>query len=255
VSGYLKAVLRLPGRLGLGAVILAQAVHVKRTALRLPPADGTTGTVGDGEPTLDIAVVGDSFAAGIGLAHHAESIAGCLPHLLAYSQGVGVAWQVQAEGGLTAGGVSTLLDRTRLEQCDVIVVSVGVNDTKDLHSKARWRRELEDLLDQLLVAAPAATVVVLAVPPMEHFPALPRQLAHALGARARAMDEIGAEVVAARASRVRRVKVDLSSADGAFSIDGFHPSTVVHTALAEKIVEILALPAMSQNDPMVRLRE
>ncbi|MER7559511.1 SGNH/GDSL hydrolase family protein [Nocardioides sp. NPDC126508] len=238
----MKGLLRLPGRVSHAAVVMRQAVHVKRTALRLPPAEGTTGTVGTGEPTFRVAVVGDSLAAGIGLSHHSESIAGRLAQLLAETHGATVSWQVQAEGGLTAGGVSALLDRDRLTQCDAVVVSVGVNDTKDLHSRSRWRRELGELLDQVTAAAPSAKVVLLAVPPMEHFPALPAQLAQALGNRARVMDQVAAEVVARRLSRVRRIEVELTNADGTFSADGFHPSTLVHTALAEKVVEVLAWP-------------
>jgi lysophospholipase L1-like esterase len=177
---------------GLAPLVIGQALHVRRTALRLPDAQGPNGVVGEGIDTIRLAVVGDSFAAGIGLTHHRESIAGQLARLLAERHGARVTWQVQAQGGLTAGGISELIDWDLLHDCDLIVLSVGVNDAKDLHSLTRWRRELTVLLDRLLSATDGAPVLLLGIPPMEHSPALPSPLADALGHRAAKLDAVGA---------------------------------------------------------------
>lgn len=223
-------------------VLLAQGVLVRRRTPRLPEAANTAGTAGAGADVRRLVVIGDSLAAGVGLADHCESVAGLLAEQWARRDEVSVDWRVLAQGGLTAGEVAGLVDRDALADADVIVLSVGVNDTKDLHSRPRWERELGSLLDALLAAAPAAGVLLIAIPPMRAFPALPRPLADVLGARAARMDEVGRAVAAARGPRVRRVDLPLPDDEGLFAVDGFHPSAVIHAALAARALEFVSRP-------------
>lgn len=231
-------------------VLLAQGLLVRRRTPRLPEAASTAGTAetaGTGGDVRRLVVVGDSLAAGVGLADHRESVAGLLAEQWARRDGVSVAWRVLAQGGLTAGEVERLVDPGALADADVIVLSVGVNDTKDLHSRSRWERELGSLLDALLAAAPAADVLIIAIPPMRAFPALPRPLADVLGARSAHLDEVGRAVAAARGPRVRRVDLPLPDDDGLFAADGFHPSTVIHAALAARALELTSLPSVTSQ--------
>lgn len=221
-------------------VLLAQGVLVRRRTPRLPEAANTAGTAGAGDGVRRLVVVGDSLAAGVGLADHRESVAGLLAEQWARRDEVSVDWRVLAQGGLTAGEVERLVDPGALADADVIVLSVGVNDTKDLHSRTRWERELGSLLDALLAAAPAADVLLIAIPPMRAFPALPRPLAHVLGARAAQLDQVGRAVAAARGPRVRRIDLPLPDDEGLFAVDGFHPSTVIHAALASRALELVS---------------
>lgn len=219
-------------------VLLTQGLRVRRETLRLPDADGLTGAAGEGEP-LNLVVLGDSVAAGVGVEHHRDTLAGHLARRLAASRTRAVAWQVVALTGATAGDVLGLARQyAELASADVVVVSVGVNDTKNLHPDRRWRTELAALLDHVLSAAPAAEVVLVGVPPMEAFPALPRPLATLMGARARRVDAIG-RAVAAERPRVRRIELTLEQGEGLFAADGFHPSAVVHERLAEQIATVL----------------
>ena len=219
-------------------VLLTQGLRVRRETLRLPDADGLTGAAGEGEP-LNLVVLGDSVAAGVGVDHHRDTLAGHLARRLASSRTRAVTWQVVALTGATAGDVLGLAcEYAALASADVVVVSVGVNDTKNLHPDRRWRAELTALLDHVLAAAPTADVVLVGVPPMEAFPALPRPLATLMGARARRMDAIGRAVAAGR-PRVRRIELTLEQGEGLFAADGFHPSAVVHERLADQIANVL----------------
>lgn len=215
-------------------VLLTQGLRVRRETVRLPDADGLTGVAGEGEP-LNLVVLGDSVAAGVGVEHHRDTLAGHLARRLATTRSRAVAWQVVALTGATAGDVLTLARQyAELAAADVVVVSVGVNDTKNLHPDRRWRAELAALLDHVLSVSPTAEVVLIGVPPMEAFPALPRPLATLMGARARRVDAIG-RAVAAERSRVRRIELTLEQGEGLFAADGFHPSSLVHERLAEQI--------------------
>jgi lysophospholipase L1-like esterase len=214
-----------PAALGL---VARQGVQVRRTALRLPDADGLTGH--DGE--LSLYVIGDSVASGVGLEHHGESIAGRLAQL------IGARYTVVAKSGDTASDTTDLV-RGRLADADVIVLSIGVNDTKNLHSVRRWRQDLTALLDEVANQVPGVPVVLLGIPPMEVFPAMPRALGLAMGARARVMNRVG-RAVALGYPTVRRLELtrrDLT--DGAFARDGFHPSALAHEDFARRIHALL----------------
>jgi lysophospholipase L1-like esterase len=221
-------------------VLLAQGRQVRRTTPRLAEAAGTSSDAG---PPL-VVVVGDSVAAGVGVDHHEHTVAGRLASLLSAERGGPVGWRVVARSGATAGEVAALLAARRrdVDAAEVVVVSVGVNDTLRLHADARWRHELGGLLDDVSAAAPGADVVLLGVPPMGEFPALPTPLRQLLAGRARRLDALGGSVVAERAG-VRHLPLTLAVDATSFAADGFHPSAASHALLAEQVAVVRAGPA------------
>lgn len=230
--------LPLPALAPLVPLLVVQGKRVRRDTVVLPPATAEAGVVGDiaaGEPWR-VSVVGDSVAAGIGVADHADSLAGALARRAHESTGRAAHWSVRAQGGLTSGGIARLLAPhvDEVAASDLVVLSAGVNDTKDLHTARRFGAEVGSLLDLLGSHRP---VVLLGVPPMQMFPALPRPLADVMGARARLLDRVGAAVAADR-PWVVRVGYDADAwepgADG-FAEDGFHPGPAMHAALADRI--------------------
>lgn len=217
-------------------ILVAQGRRVRRTVPRLPEASGTSGSVGEGTPRRRVVVVGDSVAAGVGVARGEDTVAGRLALLLS-AQGR-VDWALHAAGGLDAVGVQHRLEplTAALSDADLVVLSVGVNDLKRMHPVRRWRTDLEGLLRQLRACAPGAGVVMLGLPPLETFPALPRPLRDVLAARGRRFDAVAREL--SKTLGVRYVNIDPSALDGvdAFAADGFHPSAHTHGAMAEAVV-------------------
>ena len=69
-----------------------------------------------------------------------------------------------------------------------MVVILGVNDTLGFSSPGRWLAALDALLRSVRRRLVAAAVVLAAVPPMQHFPALPSPLRQVLGLRAYVLD-------------------------------------------------------------------
>ena len=107
-----------------------QGLWVRRRTLRLPEADGRRGTVGPGTNPLSVAVVGDSVAAGTASRTIDRRSPASWRRRLHARYGRPVAWNVVAQGGLTAGEVATLLEgHDEVSRADFVVVSVGVNDT------------------------------------------------------------------------------------------------------------------------------
>ena len=91
----------LAAKLALGPMLLPQARWVRRVALRLPEAPGAReGVVGAGDPLLRLLVIGDSSAAGVGLADQAQALALPLAQRLSEVIDGPVAWQLVAQSGV-----------------------------------------------------------------------------------------------------------------------------------------------------------
>lgn len=231
-------------------VVVAQGRRVRRTVERLPAALGTTGQVGTGGDLLRIVVVGDSVAAGVGVVEHRDSMAGRLAGLLHERTGRPVAWEVLARSGADARGVAALVAETPvLGGADVVAVSVGVNDVKNLRSDAAYRSGLRDIFVAIVRAAPGARVFLLGLPPVGRLPALPRPLADLLGARGRRLDRIGAGVAAgfAEVTRLEFTDEALAAVEEPFATDGFHPGAPLHAVFAREIAERLTLTDLTRR--------
>lgn len=220
--------------LGLPAVPV-QGMWLQRTIPRFSDADGVTGVVGSGARRMRVVALGDSVTAGYAVGHHRFSVAGQLALRLAERYDATVQWQSCAVSGATAGAALALVHPTALAAADLVFVSVGVNDLKNLHSARRFRRELGALLDATLAAAPRAYVCLLGIPPLDHFPAFPRPLADALGWRGRVFDAIGVVAVHQR-ERALRIQSDGPLGPEMFADDGFHPSPTLHAAFADAVL-------------------
>ncbi|EGD56401.1 SGNH/GDSL hydrolase family protein [Gordonia neofelifaecis] len=217
-------------------LLVTQAMRVRATVPRLPEAACTTGTVGTG-PAAQLVVVGDSVAAGVGVDHHEATVAGQLARRLSETYDRTVRWRVRARSGDTAADVVADLDTTSVADADVVVVSIGVNDVKNLHSANRWRSDLTALLT-LLSDAAEAPVLLMALPPIDALPALPAELGGFLAARGRAFDAIAREVCD-RIPDVTYVVCEAQFTGEMFAADGFHPSARAHRALADTCADKL----------------
>jgi lysophospholipase L1-like esterase len=234
--------------LGLPVVPL-QGYRLVRTIPRFPDADGVIGQVGTGRRRMKVVALGDSVAAGYALGHHRSSVAGQLAVRVAERFEATVRWQACAMTGATAAEALGLVTVEAVGDADLVFVSIGVNDLKNLHSTTRFRRELGRLLDAVLATAPRAQVCLLGIPPLDHFPAFPRPLADALGWRGRAFDAIGVEAIRLR-QRAFRIESTEPLRPEMFAADGFHPSPVLHAAFAEAVMA--ALPPLvepSEHEP------
>jgi lysophospholipase L1-like esterase len=216
-------------------VVPVQGYRLARSIPRFPDADGVTGRVGSGEGRMKVVALGDSVTAGYAVGHHRSSVAGQLAIRLAERFDATVEWEACARTGATAGAALELVDPEALAEADLVFVSIGVNDVKNLHSTTRFRREVEALFDAILAAAPRARVCLLGIPPLDHFPAFPRPLADALGWRGRAFDAIGLAAVEAR-ERMFRIETSEPLGVEMFAEDGFHPSPALHAAFADAVM-------------------
>ncbi len=223
-------------RLALGPVLLMQGRRVRRDILRMPEPQGPReGEIGSG-PTLSLLILGDSSAAGVGVAHQDDALSGRL--LIRLAPRLRVRWTVEAKTGwTTTDGLNALNDLSNAK-FDVVVVSLGVNDVTTEVSRAAWLAAYQRLVTRLLERHGAKLVVASALPPVDRFVALPQPLRWYLGGQARAFDRDLARLVGETA-RVLHLPFDETLDPSDMAEDGFHPGPKVYDAWADKAAAVI----------------
>lgn len=228
----------LAAKLLLSPMLVAQAMATRARMPRLPEAAGARdGEVGRG-PRLRLVILGDSSAAGVGVAEQSQSLAGYLPKALAQQAGVRVQWRLVARSGLTSAQCLEHIASSESFAADVAVVVLGVNDVVDQIPSQRAIAARDAIANRLRNAHGVAHVVFAPLPPVQHFPALPQPLRWVAGQDAKRHDDAVAEWARTR-SDVSHVPIDLPLNRELMADDGFHPGEPVYRicgiALAEHI--------------------
>jgi lysophospholipase L1-like esterase len=226
-------------KLALAPLLVAQAVATRSRTPRLPEAEGPReGVVGRG-PALRLLIAGDSSAAGVGVAHQRDALAGHLTRALARQAGARVEWRLVARSGVTSAQCLALLDEAGPLAADVAVLVLGVNDVVDQVPSQRAVAARAALANRLRNAHGVAHVVFAPLPPVHRFPALPQPLRWVAGADARRHDEALAQWAATRGD-VSHVPIDYPLAPEVMAYDGFHPGEPVYRACGEAIARHIA---------------
>ena len=225
-------------KLALGPVLLPQARWVRRNALRLPEAAGPRdGVVGDGDPVLRVLVVGDSSAAGVGLADQAQALALPLAHRLHEHLGAAVGWQLIAQSGIDSADARELVSRATLEAADVLVTVLGVNDVTAQRAAPDYVENLAALWAQVRSRSGARWAVCCGLPPMGLLTAVPQPLRWYLGRYSDAMDAAVRRWTDAHALGFCDLRW---AADPALlAPDGFHPGQALYPQWAQRLADIL----------------
>jgi lysophospholipase L1-like esterase len=222
-------------RIALLPLLLAQALWVRRTAQLLPePAGARSGEKGQG-PGLRLLILGDSAAAGVGAQHQDQALAGQLVARLA--KDFTVDWRLQARTGhTTAHTLATLAKIT--DPVDVVVISLGVNDTTRLISADRFAKRQAQLLQELTSRLGAKLVLVSAVPDLTLFPALPFPLNWVLGRHSQRLDR-ALQSVAARVPQAQHLKTEFTPDARLIASDGYHPSEEAYALWADSAARVI----------------
>jgi lysophospholipase L1-like esterase len=237
----------------LGPILMFQGRRLRRTIPRLPEASGPcTGLVPGASPSLasptlaspplNLLLIGESTAAGVGAAEHSEALVGQLAHATAARTDRAVAWQVLGRSGATARRARSMLLESELEFTpDVVVLALGVNDVLQLHSASVWRTELRELVSAVRERCGSVPVVFAAVPPMGRFPALPQPLRAVLGLRARLLDRNAQRLASELEGVFHSGAVELApnQATALFCADRFHPSPAGYRLWAKHLSAVV----------------
>ena len=237
--------LSLTLKIALSPLLIAQAIATRRRAPVLPEAAGPReGRVGGGGAAFRLLMAGDSSAAGVGVAHQNQSVAGHLTRALhAHSQRQ-VHWALHARSGLTTRQVHAMLRDERPAAADVAVVITGVNDVIEQVPSRRAVQQRAALADWLLGEGIAAHVVFAPLPPMHQFPLLPQPLRRVMGDDARRHNAALTEWALQRGD-VSCVTIPLTLHAEMMASDGFHPGEPVYRTCGEALARFIATELIS----------
>lgn len=234
-----------PVKVVLGPMLLWQGHRVRRQVLKLPEAQGPRcGEVGaPGAPCrLRLLVVGDSAAAGVGVSHQDQAMAGPLARRLAQALGVRVRWQVVATTGHTAAdAVRALRNESVLWPADLMITSIGVNDVVGQTPPGHWLSQLDALHALAVERAGVRRTWHSAVPSISRFPLLPQPLRWVLGRDGRRLDQALRLHLRDHPDRghVPLPVVPPRGGAGWMAADGFHPSEVGYRVWVDALVQTL----------------
>ena len=214
----------------LGPVLLLQGLWVRLRTPRLPEAQGPRqGRTGAG-PRLRLLVLGDSSAAGVGVASQSEALLGQLTHTL--GQVYTVHYRLEAQTGATTAGAIDRLDPQGTETVDAVVTALGVNDLTAGRRLPDWLADQKRLIDCLRARMRPRVIMLSGLPPVHLFPALPLPLRWYLGAGARAYSTALEDL--ARRQGVLFLPLDFSMDVSQMATDGFHPGRGVYREWARR---------------------
>lgn len=252
----------------LAPVYLYQGRKIKRDTVRLPEPNGerhghvqlsnATGTPKDeSKQTLNLMIVGDSAAAGVGSETQQEALAGKLIPILEQEHAIHnqfdtLNWSLQATTGHTSFDILRRLYILPIpsQPIDVMVLSVGVNDTTANVSPTKWRHQIEQIIAIAQRKFGVRTLIFSRLPQMAKMPAIPAPLNTFVGAKANQLDQIlqqvcaehnGVTYMATDFARMIEEHSNGSPIDIAvmFASDGFHPSSLMYGYWAQQLAELI----------------
>ena len=233
-------------KLALSPLLVAQALRTRARVPRLPEAAGARAGRAAISTARRLLVIGDSSAAGVGVATQDDALIGQLLRAL-HARGHGAwHWQLLARSGVTSQHALGLIDGDAVAAGgDLAIIVTGVNDVVDQVPSMHAVRARERLVNLLRNHVGVQHVVVCPLPPIHQFPALPQPLRWMAGADARRHNRALREWVRVRARSVGDVSMarldHVRLTRESMASDGFHPGEPVYravaAALADHIVE------------------
>ena len=212
-------------RLILSPLLVAQALHVRRAAQRLPEPPGPRAGVTGNGPVLRLAIIGDSSAAGVGADHQDEAFSGQL--VAALAEHFTVDWHLDALTGATTHSTIERLAGATPRPCDVAVVALGMNDVTRLVPARIWVARQEALLQRIATLYGPRRLYLSGMPPVGLVPLLPNPLRWTLGRHATRLETARAKWLSTRAD-CTDLPFDLAPDPSLMAPDGFHPSASLY---------------------------
>lgn len=224
-------------KLVLGPLLLLQGKWLRRTALRLPEADGPRcGTTGPDTGTpLRLLFIGDSATAGVGVPHQSQAMPQQAAALAARSLQRPVHWRVLARSGIDTREAQQLLARQATGPADIIIAALGVNDTTGQISARQFVADYQRLLQTTRQQTGARLAIVFGLPAMDQFAAIPQPLRWYLGRYAGYLDQ-ALQTGCDKLAGVRFVTLAFEQPQQ-MAQDGYHPGPQQHQQWAARVAD------------------
>lgn len=229
--------------------IVRQGRQLRRETPRLPDAplpwhgnvdlggsDGSDDHGGASRP-LNLLVIGDSTAAGVGVDHADLGLGGRLAEALSERTGRPVHWRAAGRNGATAREVLRTWLTPALEgPTDLVFLTVGANDAVSLRSARAFRRDIRRIIERTFAAHPQTALLMSSLPAFFRFTLLPQPLKRNLDRHSRALEREARALIAAH-PRAHMSPPPPPYTEGFFASDEFHPSAIGYKDWADFAVD------------------
>lgn len=233
-------------RTALLPVLALQGLACYRRTRCLPFPDGPRGGQAGTGPALRLMILGDSSAAGVGVAHQDQALSGHLVRSLAPDYALD--WRLEAEIGADTGRVLGWLEAMPPARYDVVLTALGVNDITHRVSRARWLAQTAAMIETLSTKFGTRLIILSAVPPIADFPLLPNPLRWVLAVQGRRFNRALFRL-AAGYPNVRVIGGDIRLCRAVMSPDGYHPGAPVYAAWADRAARVIRQPDAAPTAP------
>jgi lysophospholipase L1-like esterase len=200
--------------------------------------------------TIQMAVLGDSIAAGQGATRTADSLASRLTAGLA-DHGVEAAPRIFAASGARSSALRGQVDRALEWQPDLAVIVIGANDLSHLTPPAQAAAALGEAVRRLRDAG--ALVVVAPAPDLSVVPYVPAGMRPIVRAASQTLRDLQSAQVVAAGGRVADREGRTTSAFAAdralFSADLFHPSSAGYAVIAGTLLPEILEALRTRTEP------
>ena len=202
-------------------LILPQAIYVKRTTLRLPEAEAMDKAPANPN-AFQLVHIGESTVAGVGVQTLDQGFTANIASQLESHTSQAVQWHTLGVNGIRLKALIEQAKSQGIPKANMVMVTMGVNDTTGFTQIKRWQSQLIELIEWL---KPHCTgpIIFTQVPPMMKFPALPAPLRYFIGLRALVIDAY-LQKVCGHFEGVFYVGVEPNFETELMAEDGYHPS-------------------------------
>lgn len=208
----------------LAPLLVAQGKWVRRQIPRLPHAPEPWEGSFPGKKPLKVLGLGDSTIAGVGVNDPLLGLTPQFSRVLSEEVGRGAQWRAVGRSGATTKDLLGPFLPAALEKpADVVLVSIGANDAKNLLSLSSTIERFERLLDTLTSGHPGAILLFSSLPAFYLFDSLPQPLRSVIYAHSQAIERSVRPMIESRPHAFMSPPPPRYT-DTFFAVDRFHPS-------------------------------
>jgi len=229
----------------LAPVLIWQGRRLKASMPKLPEAAGQRRGISAECDACKVLIIGDSAAAGVGVVHQHQALAGQLTRTL--SKELALDWRLIAKSGADISDCIAVHQAQATIAYDVIVISIGVNDVTGRTNASLWLRQLKRLISVLDKKYHSPHIIFSNIPPMAQFKTIKQPLRWYLGQKSTHLNRLMSAIIE-RHNRCHLLSISGKLNADDMASDGFHPGPRVYQLWGEQLSElILSLNKQSVN--------
>ncbi|MEO7349348.1 MAG: SGNH/GDSL hydrolase family protein, partial [Terrimesophilobacter sp.] len=174
----------------LAPVLIVQGKRLRRDIPRLPDAALPWAGSLAGPRPVQLLVLGDSTAAGVGAETQVDALSGNLARNIHKRFQRGANWRAVGRNGATARDIITdYLDEAARAPADLVFLTIGANDALALRSRGSFARDVAHITESMRKVNPNALILVSLMPRFDRFAALPQPVKWNLALHAASLDD------------------------------------------------------------------